>query len=126
MFGFVANAQNFTIDESNDTIDVNTTWSYDTVFMDINACILDDVTLTIDPGAVIMFNDFYKIILEGSLIAEGTEADSIFFSVADTTGFSDDYDHIGWDGIELPGWPKLTGYPTGTTPVSPGEEPLNT
>ena len=71
MFGFIANSQNFTIDETNDTIDVNTTWAYDTVFMDASAYVLIDAVLTIDPGVVVSFNDSYFFQIEGKLSAQG-------------------------------------------------------
>jgi len=100
MFSFVLNAQNFTVDETNDTINVNTTWSYDTVFMDASVYVLDDVTLTINPGTVVLFNDFYKIKVEGTLLSEGTETDTILYTVADTTGYYN-FSHTGWDGIEF-------------------------
>ncbi|MDD2385622.1 MAG: T9SS type A sorting domain-containing protein [Bacteroidales bacterium] len=100
MFGLFANAQNYVVDLTNDTIDVTTTWSYDTVFIDASLTILDDITLTIDPGAVIMFNDFYKFKVEGTLISQGTVEDTIKYTVADTTGYYN-FSHTGWDGIEF-------------------------
>ena len=101
ILSFVANSQNFTIDETNDTISADVTWSYDTVFMDASVYVLDDVILTIDPGAVIMFNDFYKMKIEGTLLSQGTETDTIVYTAADTTGYSADFSHIGWDGIDF-------------------------
>ncbi len=100
ILSFVINAQNFTVNLTNDTIDVNTTWAYDTVFMDATLCILDDVTLTIDPGTVIMFNDFYKIKVEGTMLSQGAETDTIKYTVADTTGYYN-FTHTGWDGIDF-------------------------
>jgi predicted outer membrane repeat protein len=44
--------------------------------------------LFIEPGVNVLFNGHYKFIIHGKLLAEGTETDSILFSVADTTGFS--------------------------------------
>ncbi len=100
MFGLVANSQNFVVDETNDTIDVTATWYYDTVFVDTSLIILDDVTLTIDPGTVVMFNGFHKFKVEGTLLSEGTETDTIKYTVADTTGYFD-FSHTGWDGINF-------------------------
>lgn len=99
IISFVANAQNITV---SDSIHANVTWSGDTVFVDANIVIDDDVTLTIDPGLVVVFNDFYKLQVKGTIIAEGTENDTIYFTVADTTGFGDYvFNHTGWDGIEF-------------------------
>lgn len=101
-FALIANAQNLTVEyDVNDTIDSNVTWAYDTIFMDASLYILDDVTLTINPGATIIFNDHYGFYVEGSILSLGTETDSITFTVADTTGFSLDYGHTGWDGFEF-------------------------
>ena len=81
-------------------IDVNTTWSGDTIFVDEDVIINDDITLTIDPGVVVIFNDFYKIDVQGTILAEGTEGNIIEFTVLDTTGYYD-FSHTGWDGIDF-------------------------
>ena len=100
-FGLYANAQNYIVDPTNDTIDISVTWDYDTVFMDTTLTILDDVVLTIEPGTAIVFNGFHGFYVEGTLVSIGTETDSIYYTVADTTGFYDNFDHLGWDGIEF-------------------------
>ena len=77
-------------------------WSADTVFVTGNVTVQD--SLRIVPGTTVIFDDFYGIMVEkgASIQAIGTETDSIFFTVADTTGF-----HIfnagrgGWNGIRL-------------------------
>lgn len=92
--------QNFIVDATNDTIDISTTWDYDTVFVDTTLTILDDVVLTIEPGTAIIFNGFYKFTVLGTLLSEGTEVDTIKYTVADTTGFWN-YTHTAWDGIEF-------------------------
>jgi hypothetical protein len=97
---FNVNSQNYTVGDLNDTIDVNTVWSYDTVFVDTSLTILDGFKLTINPGTKIIFNGFHKFNVEGCLIAVGTPTDSIIFTVADTTGYYD-FSHTGWDGIEI-------------------------
>ena len=99
IFGYYANAQNYIVDPTNDTIDISVTWDYDTVFMDTTLFILDDVVLTIEPGTQIIFSDFYSIEVEGTIVSEGTETDSIYYTVTDTTGFYNDFDHLGWAGI---------------------------
>jgi len=101
IFSFYAKAQNYIVDAANDTIDVSTTWDYDTVFVDITLTILDDVVLTIESGTAIVFNGFHGFEVEGALVSLGTEADSICYTVADTTGFYNDFDHLGWDGFKF-------------------------
>ncbi len=58
-------------------------------------------TLTIEPGTEIYFTDQYEFNVHGQLIAEGTEADSIFFH-ADSLGSQDV-------------WPYYTGFWYGIT-----------
>ncbi|HKK67892.1 MAG TPA: T9SS type A sorting domain-containing protein [Bacteroidales bacterium] len=102
VFSCLATSQNLTVESSvNDTISADVTWDYDTVFMDASLYILDDVVLTISPGTRFIFNDYYRIDVEGSVISEGTETDTIFYTVADTTGYSADYSHAGWEGFEF-------------------------
>ncbi len=52
-------------------------------------------TLTIEPGVEVSFQGHYKFIVRGTLDAEGTETDSIFFTTADQT--------TGWGGIRFDG-----------------------
>lgn len=98
MFGFLGNAQNLTIDATNDTIDVSTTWAYDTVFLDINLMVLETAELTIEPGVVVAFNDNYLFEIEGKLLAEGEIGDTIVFTATDTTGYYN-HSHTGWQGV---------------------------
>lgn len=62
----------------------------------------DGVTLTIYPGAYVEFLGNYELGIQGRLLADGTETDSIIFTVNDTTGFGD---HAipdgGWGGIRF-------------------------
>jgi hypothetical protein len=102
VFSCVATSQNLTVEASvNDTISTDVTWDYDTVFMDASLYILDDVVLTITPGTRFIFNDSYGIHVEGTIISEGTETDSITYTVADTTGYSSGFSHTGWDGFDF-------------------------
>ena len=83
-------------------IDTNTTWTADTVFVNCDINILDTYTLTINPGTMVLFQGPYQIEVHGTLLALGTESDSIIFTVSDTTGFSDiSVDTGGWKGIEF-------------------------
>ncbi|MBC8525420.1 MAG: right-handed parallel beta-helix repeat-containing protein [Candidatus Cloacimonetes bacterium] len=59
-------------------------------------------TLTIDPGVLVEFQDYYKLNVQGQILAIGTENDSIYFTVDDTTGFSDFTTMDGgWHGIRF-------------------------
>ncbi|MFO7789760.1 MAG: T9SS type A sorting domain-containing protein [Bacteroidales bacterium] len=98
--GYFVKAQNYLVDETNDTIDVNTTWAYDTVFVDTTLTILDDVTLSVEPGTKIIFRGFHEIQVEGTLLSQGTASDSIIYTVDDTTGYHN-YTHTGWGGIKI-------------------------
>ena len=75
-------------------------WDADTVLVTGDVVVGD--SLTVLPGTVVLFDDFCGITVRGgaSFKALGTETDSIVFTVADTTHFSD-YDHGkgGWSGI---------------------------
>lgn len=94
-------AQNLTIEAAvNDTIDTDVTWAYDTVFMNASLYILDDVVLSISPGTMVIFNDNYEIYVKGTVISEGTETDSIMYTVADTSGYSTNFSHTGWGGFD--------------------------
>ena len=84
-----------------DTISVNTVWA-DTIFLNTNVYIENGVQLEIKPGATVIANGWYGIDCQGQLLAEGTQLDSIKFTVADTTGFYNIYDTIGgWRGINF-------------------------
>ncbi|MBC8415681.1 MAG: hypothetical protein H8E11_04555 [Candidatus Cloacimonetes bacterium] len=61
--------------------------------------------LTIQPGVEIKFNGHYKFIVFGRILAEGTEQDSILFTIADTTGFSNIWTTDG-------GWHSLRFFST--------------
>ena len=77
-------------------------WDADTVLVTGNVSVMD--SLRILPGTVVLFDGFYKIdVRKGStFVAQGTERDSIFFTVADTTGFHNyNSKKGGWNGLRL-------------------------
>lgn len=62
----------------------------------------DDSTLSIAPGVRVEFHGHYALYIRGSLLAIGTESDSITFTVNDTTGFADpDTTQGGWYGLRM-------------------------
>jgi len=72
----------------------------DTTFVDGDIFVDDGCTLTIDPGVYVEFQGFYKLDVQGRLLAEGTVSDSITFTVADTSGYYNNT-HTGWNGISF-------------------------
>ena len=87
--------------EISGTISNDTIWSSDTVMVVGDVTVAEGVRLTIDPGVIVQLQNYYKINVNGSLFAIGTEADSITFTIADTTGFYANINSLdgGWNGI---------------------------
>ncbi|MEA2095598.1 MAG: right-handed parallel beta-helix repeat-containing protein [Candidatus Cloacimonadota bacterium] len=78
----------------------------DTVNVLGEVTVLDGVTLTINPGVTMLFHDHYKLNIQGRLLAVGTEQDSIKFTIADTTGFSNhNIPEGGWHGVRFDNTP---------------------
>ena len=69
------------------TITSNTTWgvSGSPYTIIANTVIMDGVSLTIDAGVTVLFSQdvYLKALSGGTLIAQGTESDSIYFTVTD-------------------------------------------
>lgn len=64
--------------------------------------ILNDSTLTIEPGVEVIFTGHYKFNVQGRLRAIGTETDTIVFTINDTTGFHNlTIPDGGWHGIRF-------------------------
>ncbi|PLX12231.1 MAG: hypothetical protein C0598_06370 [Marinilabiliales bacterium] len=80
---------------SNDTI-----WQQDTLFVENDILVEEGACLSIMPGKNIIFNNYSGIQIKGSLKAIGSQSDTIYFMVSDTTGFSDTASVSGaWKGI---------------------------
>ncbi len=54
------------------------------------------VTLTIEPGVTVLFHDDIRMLVYGTLLAEGTETDSVLFTLNTATGSATE-----WGGIKL-------------------------
>jgi hypothetical protein len=109
------------------SIDTDETWTTADVHQVTGDVIVaEGVTLTIDPGAMVQFNEWsYDLIVHGTLVANGrSDAKILFTSVRDDTGFDgilgtvDDVDTNGdgsasspyrgsWSGVQLA--PTSTG-----------------
>ena len=77
-------------------------WAADTIRVTGDVKVQD--SLRIQAGATVLFDSYYCIKVENgaSLTAEGTENDSILFTVADTTGFhAFSVGRGGWNGIRM-------------------------
>ncbi|KQC06203.1 MAG: hypothetical protein APR54_01885 [Candidatus Cloacimonas sp. SDB] len=58
--------------------------------------------LTIEPGVIVEFQGYFPLNVHGQLLAIGSEQDSIYFTISDTTGFSlPDTTSGSWDGIHF-------------------------
>ena len=87
-------------DTATGIISEDTEWIADTLVITGDVTVTDSATLTITAGTYVEFQDYYKMIVEGTILAVGTEKDPIRFTVKDTTGFTNDtiFDG-GWYGI---------------------------
>ncbi|MGB5895946.1 MAG: right-handed parallel beta-helix repeat-containing protein [Ignavibacteriaceae bacterium] len=84
--------------------DVSGTWTLSGSPYEIQGeiTIPNDSTLTIEPGVLVEFQGYYKFNVQGRLLAVGTSADTITFTINDTTGFHNpDTTLGGWNGIEF-------------------------
>ncbi len=81
-------------------INSDTIWQSDTLFLNNDVLINENARLTINPGKTIIFENYSGIEIKGRLSAIGTELDSIFFMVSDTTDFADTATILGgWKGL---------------------------
>ena len=77
-------------------------WNADTVLVTDDVTVVDSVVVT--AGTVVLFDGFYGITVSNGAIfeAQGTENDSVRFTVADTTGLSVyNTGEGGWNGFFL-------------------------
>jgi len=84
------------------TISSDITWDTDTILMTDDIYISENVTLTIEPGIVVVFKGHYGIYVEGMLVATGDAINKIIFTIHDNTGFSNTGSTDGaWKGIRF-------------------------
>lgn len=72
-----------------DTVDTNIELIADTVYLNQDMIITNGHQLEIIAGTVFIAIGNFAVYVEGSIRAIGSEQDSIFFTVSDTTGFAD-------------------------------------
>ena len=87
-----------------DTISVDTSYFADTLKINKDLVIDDEVTFTIPPGTIVEFQDNYKIEVKGVIRSIGSENDTITFTINDTAGFYNmELPDGGWGGIQFSG-----------------------
>ena len=87
---------------ANGPIPFSTVWSADTVFVIGDITVNTGVILTINPGTHVIFNGHYKLNVDGCLRAVGNSNAMIYFTISDTTGFSNiSSNNGGWYGIRF-------------------------
>jgi hypothetical protein len=67
-------------------IDTDTTWSAGPVSITEDTTVSPGVTLTIDPGVTVEFGADLDLVVQGELVARGTEAEPILFTGVDRWG----------------------------------------
>jgi predicted outer membrane repeat protein len=67
---------------------VSGNWDADTVFVSDNIQVPSGQVLNIAPGTLVQFLGHYRFRIDGQVLAQGEENDSIRFSVNDTTGLA--------------------------------------
>lgn len=83
-------------------ITANTLWDADKVKVIGDVTIEDNVTLTVAPGVVVEFQDYYRIEVQGCLVAVGTPAERILFTTDEPGNFVIDGSHTGcWNGLRF-------------------------
>ena len=74
----------------------------DTLYVSENIYIAPGDTMVIDAGQVVMFTGYFNILVEGTLIAEGSQNAPITFTVNDTLNLHDTQLQSGaWNGIRF-------------------------
>jgi hypothetical protein len=92
------------------SISSDTTWNADTVKVIGDVIVEDGVTLTVEPGVVVEFQDFYSLTILGRLLAIGTAAERILFTTDEPDKFVVDASRTGcWNGIRYPGTRETNG-----------------
>lgn len=88
--------------EVSGTILEDTFWAADTVKVIGNVEVAEGATLTISPGVIVEFQDFYFLQIHGSMQALGEAENRIYFTSAEPDFFLIDYSTWGaWNGIKF-------------------------
>ncbi|MBQ8223214.1 MAG: hypothetical protein IJZ87_07750 [Bacteroidales bacterium] len=99
LMSFVVKAQTYEVSGNQEG-----TWDCDTVLVVGDVVVPEENSLIIAEGTKVIFQDYYSILVEGSFSALGCEDDSIYFTVADTTGFYIwNSGQGGWNALTIQG-----------------------
>ncbi|MFC2116534.1 right-handed parallel beta-helix repeat-containing protein [Bacteroidota bacterium] len=80
----------------------NTLWVADTVLVINKITIPDDSLLNISEGSRVVFDGYFELVNQGTIIAKGTPSNPIVFTVKDTLGFHNTTNNEGgWKGITM-------------------------
>lgn len=84
------------------SITENTTWNKDTIKIACDVTVEEGATLTVDPGTVLVFDDYASLNIYGRILAVGEKENGITFTSSDTSAYPDE-SYIGWSGIRFYG-----------------------
>ncbi len=75
-------------------------WNLDTIIVACDVLVDENAQLTVNPGTVVLFEDYTVLEIFGKIEAIGTNSDRILFTAKDTSGF---YNNTfeGWKGIKF-------------------------
>lgn len=74
----------------------------DTIFLTGNVLVNSSDSLIFNAGTVILATGYFRIDIEGRILARGDENNPILFKVSDTTGYSNlNSERGGWDGLHF-------------------------
>ncbi len=83
-------------------ISEDTIWDADTVKVIGDLRILNNVTLTIEPGTIVEFQGYFRIKISGTILAIGTPEQRITFTINNSEDFVIDSSHTGcWQGLRF-------------------------
>ncbi|MBU1064791.1 right-handed parallel beta-helix repeat-containing protein [bacterium] len=82
--------------EESGTISSNTSWTDRYIYVSGDVTVNSGITLEIDPGVFVFFNDDTRLTINGTLIAEGTAEDPIVF-----TSYNENPASSNWYGIRF-------------------------
>jgi hypothetical protein len=81
---------------------VSGSWTADTIIVEGNLVVPAGEQLIVAPGTLVLFQSYYRIDVLGSIHAVGSNTDSIYFTINDTTNFFNQIQgRGGWSGIRF-------------------------
>jgi hypothetical protein len=97
VFGFRSKASSVTVSGN-----LSGTWSADTVLVEGNLLVPAGELLLIPAGTLVQFQSYYRIDVQGRILAQGAMGDTIIFTVRDTSNFNaQEQGRGGWSGIRF-------------------------